>query len=72
MKIFAMARWKASSENILFQATPTEKNSEPNLIFFHIRMMRVAGRGGGWSGGEQFCHSGSGVSAEPQYVVKVR
>ena len=40
-----MARWKASSENILFQATPTEKNSEPDLIFFYIRMMRVAGGG---------------------------
>ena len=65
-----MARWKASSENILFQATRTEKNSKPDLIFFYIRMMRVAG--GNRSGGEQCCHSGSGVSAEPQYVVKVR
>ena len=65
-----MARWKASSENILFQATRTEKNSEPDLIFFHIRMMRVAG--GDRSGGKQCYHSGSGVSAEPQYVVKVR
>ena len=65
-----MARWKASSENILFQATRTEKNSKPDLIFFYIRMMRVAG--GDRSGGGQCCHSGSGASAEPQYLVKVR
>ena len=52
-----MARWKASSENILFQATRTEKNSKPDLIFFYIRMMRVAG--GGWTGAV----AGSAVTA---------